>query len=578
MSAEPRHSRDFPRPPPVALGRDESVAPATVPLADASAPLPEDPAEQAFSLLLSGELKFRQRNLLEAESYLRRAVELHARLPDADPAERLRALDALGAVYAARGDLARAEPVLREALGRADALLGDEHDDLGPYLNQLAHVLFKRKRYAEAEPVLARLVAIKRRMGDEHPEVASVVANLALVHEALQRYDSAETLWRCALVIREQSLPDDSPAVSMAREHLADMCATNGRPEEAIALRELALAARAQTLPSDHPQLASARAKLTALKLDGVRARIPVVVPQARTTERFDAALSPQPIPRPPSRGAPSRPASKTPPIPRDVLDEIVRATSVTPTQGVMAGMRGRARQLFERPLLKLVKPRSDAPPDDPAFDDDEDLVAPPASARTTDRKPPPASARPTDRPAPTASARPADRTEPPASTRAAQASPPSAPRPVPRVIIPRSADVRAAIADAAPATWEDEDRDDDGDSPYDEDGDAPRSSRFDVFSDALWPKTRIVLAVLALTLLLAVGAAAVARIAGGASPDQVAEASPPAAAETQPAPVTDPAVVPDETRRVMDAGLRALERATETQGVSRPRPVSTSP
>lgn len=541
MSAEPRHSRDRSRSLPAQPGGDAAAhAAADLPLADASAPLPEDPAEQAFSLLLSGELKFRQRNLLEAESYLRRAVELHARLPDADPAERLRALDALGAVYVARGDLARAEPVLREALGRADALLGDEHDDLGPYLNQLAHVLFKRKHYAEAEPVLARLVAIKRRLGDEHPEVASVVANLALVHEALQRYDSAETLWRCALVIRERSLPDDSPAVSMAREHLADMCATNGRPEEAIALRERALAARSATLPPDHPQLASAKARLTALKVEGVRARIPVVVPQARTAERFDAALSPQTIPRPPARGAAERAPSRTPPLPRDVLDEIVRATTETPSHGVMAGMRGRARQFLERPLLKLVKPRADAAPDDPALDDEEELASP---------APPPA------RPAPA----------------------PSAAKAPPRVIMPRAPEVTVAMADAAPATWEDDDFEDGSEAPYDED-DAPRSSRFDFFGDTLWPKTRVVLAVMALTLVLAVGAAAVARMAGGTPPNQSAATQTTPAIAPPSEQLSDPAMVPEKTRRVMDAGLRAMERVAQTQGSARPRPASTTP
>ena len=541
MSAEPRHSRDTTHARQTPPGEAEFIAGASpAPLADASAPLPEDPAEQAFSLLLSGELKFRQRNLLEAESYLRRAVELHARLPDADPAERLRALDALGAVYVARGDLARAEPVLREALGRADALLGDEHDDLGPYLNQLAHVLFKRKRYAEAEPVLARLVAIKRRLGDEHPEVASVVANLALVHEALQRYDSAEILWRCALVIRERSLPDDSPTVSMAREHLADMCAANGRPEEAIALRELALAARSASLPADHPQLASAKAKLTALKVEGVRAKIPVVVPQARTAERFDPALSPQTIPRPPARGVPPRTAAKTPPLPRDVLDEIVRATTATPASGVMAGMRGRARQFLERPLLKLVKPRSDAPPDDSEMEEEE-LAAPLPSAR----------------PAPAAPAA----------------------RPAGRIIIPRAADVSAAMADATPAAWDASEADDAVDEPYEEDDDAPRSSRFDFFGDTLWPKTRLVLAVAALTLVLAVGAAAVANMAGGAPPDQAVVTQPPAAgAPARPAAATSPSLVPEETRRVMDAGLRAMERASQSLGSARPRPASTTP
>lgn len=521
MSAETSPWRE--RHPPAPTDETEASVP-TVQLADASAPLPEDPAEQAFSLLLSGELKFRQRNLLEAESYLRRAVELHRRLPDADPSERLRALDALGAVHVARGDLAHAEPVLREALGIADALLGHEHDDLGLYLNALAHVLFKRRRFAEAEPVLARLVALKRRLGDEHPEVASVVANLAMVHEALQRFDSAETLWRCALTIRERSLPDDSPAVLMAREHLADMCAANGRPEEAIALRERALETRSRTLAPDHPQFAAAKAKLTALRVEGVRERIPVVVPQARPPERHEAARSPQPIMRPPAR-TPS-PRSATPALPREVLDEIVRATTETPTRGVMAGMRGRARALLGQPLLRLVSPRAPAP-DDMALPEDEPDEEP------FDPAPAPV-------PAPTAS------------------KPLPAARPATRVVIPRAPVPAPKVAETAPVAWEDEEAFDDVAGVPDDDLDE-RPRRFDPFGDALWPKTRIVLAVAALTLILAVGAAGVARIAGG-SPPASDEAS---TASSQPVPpASDAKTVDAETRRIMDAGLRASQRA----------------
>ncbi|HUF29310.1 MAG TPA: tetratricopeptide repeat protein [Gemmatimonadaceae bacterium] len=529
MTAEPSPSRDPNAPVTPSRSEDgyEHPSAGLPPLADATAPLPEDPAEQAFSLLLQGELKFRHRNLLEAESCLRRAVDLHARLPDVDPSERLRALDSLGAVYVSRGDLARAEPILRETLVAAEILLGDDHEDLGPYLNQLALVQFKRRRYADAEPVLARLVSIKRRLGDEHPEVASVVANLAMVHEALQRYDSAETLWRCALAIRERSLPGDSPAVSMAREHLADMCAANGRPEEAIGLRELALAARSRTLPADHPQVVAGKAKLTALRVEGVRARIPVVVPQARTPERH-AATPQKPIPRPPARGAPARAATPTPPLPREVLDEIVRVTQQTPAKGVMAGMRGRARQLFERPLLQLVKPRADAPPDEPALDEDEDFEPSAAASAGRVAAPRPATPRP------------------------------ATPRPVPPIVRPR-------LADPVPTTWDEADALT-GREPDDGDDDLDPPSRFDLFGDALWPRTRMVLAVLALTLVLAVAAAGVARIAGGASAADSSATAQGTSGAAAGAATTEPAAeaaVSERTMRVMDAGINAMRRAS---------------
>jgi hypothetical protein len=223
------------------------------------------------------------------------------------------------------------------------------------------------------------------------------------------------------------------------------------------------------------------------------------------------------------------------------VLDEIVRATQETPTKGVMAGMRGRARQLFERPLLQLVKPRADAAPDDLELDEEEDFEPPAAHAAPAAR----AAA-----PRPEASRPASPRQDPPR---------PAAPRPLPPVIRPR-------LADPAPVTWDDDDDAFAGGAPDDGDDGVESSSRFDLFGDALWPRTRMVLAIMALTLILAVAAAGVARIAGGApaaeapSGDERSPSAAPATANTEPA---AQAAVSERTMRVMDAGIEAVRRAS---------------
>jgi hypothetical protein len=234
---------------------------------------------------------------------------------------------------------------------------------------------------------------------------------------------------------------------------------------------------------------------------------------------------------RPPARRA--NPRSTTPPLPREVLDDIVRATNETPARGMMAGMRGRARELLGHPFLRLATPRGDAAPDDApgAFEEEEfDVPAAPLPAR-------------------------------PAARRV------SAARPLPPVVVPPAA---KRLADAAPDAWEDEDADTVGPDELPDDGDDPDPPRrFDPFGDSLWPKTRIALTVVALTLVLAVAAAGVARMAGGSPPEQVRPAA--AAAPSVPAPAASAATVSDETRRIMDAGLRAAERsASATRGTAK--------
>ncbi len=51
------------------------------------------------------------------------------------------------------------------------------------YLNSVAGVYFKQGRYAEAEPLVKRSLAIREKaLGPEHPDVAQSLNNLAVVY------------------------------------------------------------------------------------------------------------------------------------------------------------------------------------------------------------------------------------------------------------------------------------------------------------------------------------------------------------------------------------------------------------
>ena len=60
------------------------------------------------------------------------------------------------------------------------ALLGNEHPDVATSLDDLAGVLLKQGRHTEAETVYRECVAMRRKLlGNEHPDVADPLGSLA---------------------------------------------------------------------------------------------------------------------------------------------------------------------------------------------------------------------------------------------------------------------------------------------------------------------------------------------------------------------------------------------------------------
>ncbi len=67
-------------------------------------------------------------------------------------------------------------------------------------LNQTAHYLCERARYAEAEPLYHRGLTIREQgLGPIHPQVATSLNNLGGIHRTLGKYAEAETLFQRAL-------------------------------------------------------------------------------------------------------------------------------------------------------------------------------------------------------------------------------------------------------------------------------------------------------------------------------------------------------------------------------------------
>ena len=86
-------------------------------------------------------------------------------------------------------------------------------------LNNLAGLYRDQGKYAEAEPLFQRALAIRERtLGPEHPEAARSLQNLAVLYNDQGKYAEAEPLYQRSLAILEKALGPEHSHVATGLE------------------------------------------------------------------------------------------------------------------------------------------------------------------------------------------------------------------------------------------------------------------------------------------------------------------------------------------------------------------------
>ncbi len=82
-----------------------------------------------------------------------------------------------------KGRYADAEPLYKRLLAIKEKALGLDHPDVGASLNDLAAVCHHQGRYADAEPLVKRALAIREKaLGPDHPYVGASLTTLAVLY------------------------------------------------------------------------------------------------------------------------------------------------------------------------------------------------------------------------------------------------------------------------------------------------------------------------------------------------------------------------------------------------------------
>ncbi|NEO55845.1 MAG: tetratricopeptide repeat protein [Okeania sp. SIO3B5] len=156
-----------------------------------------------------------------------------------------------------QGRYAEAIPFAEKALAIRKNVLGDDHPNVATSMNNLALLYYLQGKYTEAEPLFQQSLAIwKEKLGDNHLDVAKSLNNLALLYESQGRYTEAEPLYQQSLAIRKEKLGDNHPDVAMSLNGLATLYYSQGKYTEAEPLYQQSLAIRKKKLGDNHTDVA----------------------------------------------------------------------------------------------------------------------------------------------------------------------------------------------------------------------------------------------------------------------------------------------------------------------------------
>ena len=163
---------------------------------------------------------------------------------------------------------AEAEPLFRRTLAIIENYISSDNPVLATSLNNLAGVLLETDRQTEAEPLLRRALAINEKHFGEDMNVAVSLNNLGRLLQTRDRLDEAEPLFRRCLVISEKCQENDNPNVARTLNNLGNLLRATNRLSEAEILIRQALDINERIFGNNHPRVAEDLSSLAVVLKD----------------------------------------------------------------------------------------------------------------------------------------------------------------------------------------------------------------------------------------------------------------------------------------------------------------------
>jgi CHAT domain-containing protein/Flp pilus assembly protein TadD len=180
--------------------------------------------------------------------------------------EQIRSLNRQVVTAYERGEYERGIPLAQQACNLAKTYFGENHPDYAASLNNLAGLYESMGRFAEAERLYVRAMEIKRvALGENHASYATSLNNLAALYYAMGRFAEAEPLYVRAMEIIRVALGENHPNYAASLNNLAGLYESMGRFADAEPLYVRAMEIRRVALGENHPDYATSLNNLAVL-------------------------------------------------------------------------------------------------------------------------------------------------------------------------------------------------------------------------------------------------------------------------------------------------------------------------
>ena len=171
-------------------------------------------------------------------------------------------LNNLAGLYLNTARPAEAEPLLQHAITLGNNIYGIGRDEFSAYFTNFVPPREATGSYTEAEPLKhVRVITIHEKVLnlDDPSGVTAALNNLAINYQMQSRYAEAEPLYGRVIALGEKMLGPEHPRLTIWLNNLAALYQVTGRHAEAEPLYRRALSIFEKALPADHPNLATVR-------------------------------------------------------------------------------------------------------------------------------------------------------------------------------------------------------------------------------------------------------------------------------------------------------------------------------
>lgn len=193
----------------------------------------------------------------EARNFYEKVIAVHKDLyPSEKNAQTASAMSNMSSTLRDLGEFDSAVLVCTKALEIREELFGEDHPSAMVSRAWLADILLASGNFAQALPILERVLVDHERVGSADLEISSAMNNLASAYRELGKIDQARALFEQVLVKTEKTAGKTSPLYSAALTNCALTMEAQKDYKNALVMHEESLVLKQKTLGPDHPDVA----------------------------------------------------------------------------------------------------------------------------------------------------------------------------------------------------------------------------------------------------------------------------------------------------------------------------------